>query len=224
MRILLFSPQLATPEQAAQKFCTRTLKIPHSAELLYLPFVLFKYSVAMTRFSGWPKTFEGIFLADLVRGVPMNIRKKTTFRVDPRLQAELARFTALLAPSGEDHKDAVTIESRDIPETQVLPAVLERREAMARAKSVYRYDIIRLAGGWRYRRLDIWLHPETKIVHYPFWLVYHRTRRGEMTFGVVDGVNGQKEGGEMAASLKFGLLAKEAAPSGHKIILGGELH
>ncbi len=224
MKIILFSPRLATPELAAQKFCTRTLKIPHSAELLYLPFVLFKYSVTMTRFSGRQKAFEGIFLADLIRGVPVNIRKKTAFRVAPGLQAEFAPFTALLAPSGEDHVDAVTIESRDIPETRVLSAFLEPHEAMAKAKSVYRYDIIRLAGGWRYRSLDIRLRPETKIVHYPFWLVYHRTRRGEMTFGVVDGVNGQKEGGDLAASLKFGLLAKQAAPSGHKIIQGEELH
>jgi hypothetical protein len=223
MKIILFSPRLATPEQAAQKFCARTLKIPYSAELLYMPFILFKYSVAMSRFSGRQKTFEGIFLADLVRGVPVNIRKKTAFRVAPGLQAEFGRFTALLAPNGEDHKDAVTIESRDILETQVLPALLEHREAMAKAKSVYRYDIIRLAGGWRYRSLDIRLHPETKIVYYPFWLVYHRTRRGEMTFGVVDGVNGQKEGGEMAASLKLGLLAKQAAPSGHKVIQREEL-
>jgi hypothetical protein len=220
MRIILFSPRLATPEQAVQKFCTRTLKIPYSAELLYLPFVLFKYSVVMTRFSGQEKTFEGIFLADLVRGVPMNIRKKTAFRVARGLQAELAEFMRLLAPGAKDEKDVVVIESRDIPETQVLPTVLDQHKAMAKAKNVYRYDIIRLAGGWRFRNLDIRLHPETKIVYYPFWLVYHRTRRGEMTFGVIDGVSGQKEGGEMASSLKFGLLAKQAGSPERKIIQG----
>jgi hypothetical protein len=220
MRIIAFSPRLDTPEEAVQKFCARTLKVPYSVELLYLPFVMFGYSVEMTRYSGRAKTFEGMFLADLVRGVPMNIRKKTAFRVARELKTELAGFMRLLAPGGEGQKDVVMIESRDIPNTQVLPAVLEQDEAMARAKNVYRYDIIRLAGGWRFRNLDIRLHPETKVVHYPFWLLYHRTRSGEMTFGVIDGVSGQKEGGELAASIKFALVAKKADSPKHKIIRG----
>ncbi len=220
MRIIAFSPRLDTPEEAIQKFCTRTLKVPYSVELLYLPFVMFGYSVEMKRYSGKAKTYEGMFLADLIRGVPMNIRKKTLFLVARGLQAEFAGFARLLAPSGGDQKDVIMIESRDIPDTQVLPAILEKDEAMARAKKVYRYDIIRLAGGWRYRRLEIRLQPETKIIHHPFWLLYYRTRRGEMTFGIIDGVSGQKESGELTASIKSALVAKKAGSPRHQIIQG----
>ena len=71
-----------------------------------------------------------------------------------------------------------------------------------------RYDLMRLAGGLRYRNWEMVIHPEMAVVHYPFWLIYYRNRRGEMQLGVLDGLNGRREGGEIAASIRKGLMEK----------------
>ena len=84
---------------------------------------------------------------------------------------------------------------------------------MAKGKKLLRYDLMRLAGGFRYRKLDITLLPGPMTIHYPLWLVYYRRRGGELTFSLVDAVTGRREGGELANSVAHSLVGK--TPTGH---------
>jgi len=212
MNIVSFKPLFSNADEIVRKFCAKNFKRPLALEMVYLPFVLFKYTVEANRFFGEKKIEEGLFLADLIQGVPVNIKKDTVFRVEAGLKSD---FAALLPSPKEGVKrgaEAIIVEAQEVSQTQVLPVILEKTEAMTRGKRLLRYDLMRFFGGLRYRKVEITLYPETKVVYYPYWLVYYRGRRGGMKFAVMDGVSGRKESEEIAHSIEMGLVMKKQAP------------
>jgi hypothetical protein len=211
MKIIRIAPRLTDPDAAVRVFCARTLKLPAAVELVYAPFVLFRYAVEMTRFRGEKKAYEGLFLADLIQGGPMNVPRGTRFEVGPGLEDEFSRLIPHVEGSENGRTSVIRLETGRVSEAQVLPALMEREGAMARGKKLLRYDLMRLAGGLRHRRLDITLLPGEQIIYYPLWLVYYRRRGGEVAFRVVDAVTGRREGGDLARSIAMGLVGKRPA-------------
>lgn len=212
MKIVRFAPHFSNADDVVRTFCSKNFKRPFSVEMVYVPFVLFKYAVEASRFLGEKKIAKGLFLADLIQGVPVNIRKGTTLKLEAGLQND---FAGLLRSSTEGAKieaETIIIEVQEVSESQVLPVILVESEAIARGKRLLRYDLMRLFGGLRYRKVEITLYPETKLVYYPYWLVYYRGRRGDMRFVVIDGVIGRKESEEIVQSIKLGLVKKMEAP------------
>jgi len=212
MKIVRFVPRFSNADDVVRTFCAKNFKRPFSVEMVYLPFVLFKYAVEASRFFGEKKISKGLFLGDLIQGVPVNISKGTTLKVETGLESD---FVGLLRSSNEGAKgeaETIAIEVQEVSESQVLPAILVESEAIARGKRLLRYDLMRLFGGLRYRKVEITLYPETKLVYYPYWLVYYRGRRGEMRFVVIDAVIGRKESEEINQSIKLGLMKKKQTP------------
>lgn len=208
MNIVSFVPLLSDPESVVSKFCAKSIKIPVSVELVYLPFVLFKYKVEMTRFFAGKKTEQGLILADMLQGVPMNIKREVSFEVKAGLQEYFKSFFPLSRLRDEKRAEAIAVEAVEVPDEQVLPMILDEALAVDRGRRLLRYELMRLAGNLRYRRFEISPFPETKVVYYPYWLVYYRNRQGQMQFNVIDGVSGQKESGDVVTSLKMGLVRK----------------
>lgn len=205
MNILTFVPLSSGPDEAVRKFCSKTLKIPYSVELLYLPFILFRYRIELTPFFGRNKTEDGLFLVDLMQGTPMNIRKKTRFDLRGDLQKEFESFKELLPPS-KNEKITAAIQRKDVEEDYVLPAALEEEEAIKKGKHLLMYDLMRISGNFRYRRIDILPFAETKILYYPYWIIYYRNKKNKMEFTVFDGMSGEKEKGQVKESIKLGLV------------------
>jgi hypothetical protein len=177
---------------------------------------------------GRKKNEYGLFLADLVQAIPVNIKKGTKFEFrNPELQNEFAEL--LDSPATEDKKLArrsfggniILIETEDVEQEQVLPIVLQEQAAIEAGRSLLKYDVMKLAGGLRYRRLDITPLPEAKTVYYPYWLVYYRDRKGKMQFDVLDGLSGQKEGGQIIKSVKIGLVEKHKISQNLHLVKGG---
>jgi hypothetical protein len=208
MNVIRIAPRLTDAEAAVTVFSAKTLKVPLAAELVYAPFVMFRYAVAMSGFRGEKKAFEGLFLADLIQGGPMNVPRGTRFEVGPDLEAE---FSPLIPQVGENKNGKtalIRLEVGRVSDAQILPALMEREEAMAGGKKLLRYDLMRLAGGLRYRRLNITLLPGAVTIHYPLWLVYYRRRGGELAFRVIDAVTGRRESGQMVKSVAMSLVGK----------------
>jgi hypothetical protein len=149
---------------------------------------------------------DGLLCADLLQGLPMAISRATRFALGEDLRKELSDFAGHLDPPRP--KRHVLVERREVPDGQVLPGVLDEAAAVERAKAVLRYDLMRLFGGLRFRRIEIAAAAGGKVLYYPFWLVYYRDRRGRMRFDAFDALSGQKEKGEIARSIKLGLLKK----------------
>lgn len=208
MNILTFAPLSSNPDQAVRKFCSKTLKIPYAAELLYLPYVLFRYKIELTPFFGRKKTEESLFLVDRLQGTPMNIRKKTRFELKGELQREFEAFRDLFLPS-KNEKTTAVIQRKEVKEDHVLPGILEEEEAIKKGKHLLMYDLMRISGSLRYRRMDIAPLPETKIVYYPYWIIYYRNKKEKMEFVVFDGMSGEKEKGQVIESIKLGLFKKQ---------------
>lgn len=208
MNILTFAPLSSNPDQAVRKFCSKTLKIPYAAELLYLPYVLFRYKIELTPFFGRKKTEESLFLVDRLQGTPMNIRKKTRFELKGELQREFEAFKDLFHPS-KNEKTTAVIQRKEVKEDHVLPGILEEEEAIKKGKHLLMYDLMRISGNLRYRRMDIAPFPETKIVYYPYWIIYYRNKKEKMEFVVYDGMSGEKEKGQVIESIKLGLVKKQ---------------
>lgn len=194
-----------------RKYCARNFKTPHSLELVYLPFVLFRYRIVLGSFKGKEKIERGFFLADLVRGVPINIRKDTWLDISGDIR-ETGDGWGEFAGRRAGSKHRIPVEGIDAAESQVLPADLEPESAIQRAKKLLRYDIMRLAGGLRYKNVDIVPEPPVHVLHYPQWLIYVR-KKGEMRMEVLDALTGQKEKGPIVDSVKLGLVLKHQ-PSG----------
>jgi hypothetical protein len=208
MNILTFAPLCSDPDEAVRKFCAKTLKIPYAAELLYLPYVLFRYKIELTPFFGRKKTEESLFLVDRLQGTPMNIQKTTRFELSGELQREFEAFQDLFLPL-KNKKTTAVIQRRDVEEDHVLPATLEEDEAIKKGKHLLMYDLMRITGNLRYRRLDITPCPETKIIYYPYWIIYYRNKKEKMEFAVYDGMSGEKEKGQVVESIKLGLFKKQ---------------
>ena len=224
MNIIRIAPQVTDPEAAARVFSAKTVRVPAAAELVYAPFVMFRYAVEMTGFRGEKKAFEGLFMADLIQGGPMNVPRGTRFEVSPGLAEEFSGLMGQLGGSENGKAAVIRLERRPVSESQVLPELVERETAMARGKKLLRYDLMRLAGGLRYRRLDITLLAGAKAIHYPLWLVYYRRRGGELAFRVVDAVTGRREGGEVARSVALGLVGKIPSVQAPGILKGANPH
>jgi len=207
MKITRLVPRLSNSDDVIKKYCRKNFKTPCSLELIYLPFVLFRYRIDLTLLFGKKKTEKGLFLVDLLQGIPINIKRNTKFEFKkPDLQEE---FKELLgSDSGQNDKNTVLIESEEVKEEQVLPIVLEEHTAIKRGKNLLMYDIMKLTGSLRYRSIDIIPHPETKVLHYPYWLIYYRDKKNRMRFDVLDALSGQKEGGQIIKSIKIGLVKK----------------
>lgn len=208
MNILTFAPLCSDPDEAVRKFCAKTLKIPYAAELLYLPYVLFRYKIELTPFFGRKKTEESLFLVDLLQGTPMNIQKATRFVLKGELKGEFEAFQDLFLPSKKEKTTAV-IQRKEVKEDHVLPRTLEEEEAIKKGKHLLMYDLMRISGSLRYKRMDIAPFPETKILYYPYWLIYYRNKKKKMEFVVYDGMSGEKEKGQVVESIKLGLVKKQ---------------
>jgi hypothetical protein len=207
MRIARFAPASEEPDRALRRFGLRSFRAPFSTELLHLPHVLFRYRVEWTTLLGRGRASEGLFLADLIQGLPVNVLRTTALAVPESLRPSFAPFADLLLP-GSRTKRTVAVEDRDVPEASVLPASLGEEEAMTRAKGVYKYDLLRVAGGLRLRRFAIVLGAERLPLYYPFRLVYHKDKHGRMAFAAFDAVTDERERGAPARSIKLGLLAQ----------------
>ncbi len=218
MKIVRLVPRLSDVDDVIKRYCRKTFKAPCSIELIYVPFVLFKYRIELVSLFGKRKTEKGIFLADSLQGIPINIKKNTKFVFeDGRLQEEFKGLIgSALIDSSDVIKDGKTItvlvEKEQIPEEQVLPKVLDDQAAVKRGKNLLMYDIMKLTGGLRYRRVDIIPEPETKTLYYPYWLIYYRDKKDRMRFDVLDSLSGQKEGGQIIKSVKIGLFEKHKNP------------
>jgi hypothetical protein len=218
MKIVRLVPRLSDADDVIKRYCRKTFKAPCSLELVYVPFVLFRYRIELTSLLGKRKTEKGIFLADSLQGIPINIKKNTKFVFeDGRLQEEFKGLigSALIDSSvviKDDKTITVLIEKEQVPEEQVLPKVLDEQTAIKKGKNLLMYDIMKLTGSLRYRSVDIIPEPETKTLFYPYWLIYYRDKKNKMRFDVLDGLSGQKEGGQIINSVKIGLVEKNKNP------------
>lgn len=218
MKIDILSPRLSEPDEAARKFCAKSLKTPFSIEMVFLPFVLFTYRICLTRLLGKEKTERGLFLVDLMQGIPINIRKKTIIEVDQELQKKFDFILSFSVPNNDKKRNKVHVERRDVEEKHVMPILLKMDEAIDKGKTLLRYDIMRLVGHLSYRKMSIFPEPKRKVLYYPYWLIYYRNKRGEMRYDVLDALSGQKEDGQIGNSIKMGLLksAKKLTDSSTK--------
>lgn len=208
MTILSLSPQYPNSDDMLRKFGSKTFKLPFSLELVYLPFLFFRYSLEMTSLLGKKKKEEGLFLVDLVQGIPINIKRKTKFELEPGLEKEFEKFIDL-GDIDSNNKDVIFIERKEVGENQVLPIILEEDVAIKRGKKLFLYDLMRITGSLRYRKVEISPSEEKKVLHYPYWLIYFRTKKKEIKFDVWDGLSGQKESGDIKHSIEIGLVRIE---------------
>jgi len=205
MKIITILPEVEA-EAVLHKFGRRSLRAPISREMIYLPYLLFRYRVAWTTLGGRGRSMDGLLCADLLQGLPMSVPKATRFALGDGLAEEMASFAGLLEPPHP--KRTVALTRLDVPEEGRLPGVLSESEAAERGKKILRYDLMRLFGGLRFRRIEIAPLAGGKVLYYPYWLVYYKDGRGRMRFDAFDALNGQKEKGEITRSIKLGLLKK----------------
>ncbi len=215
MKVVSLVPRFADSDDVLKRYCRKNFKAPCSIELVYVPFVLFRYRIELTSLFGRRKTEKGIFLADSLQGIPVNIKKNTKFVLkDEGLRRQ---FDGLLGSSSINSTDlikkndktiTVSIEQLDVTEEQVLPEVLDEKAAIKAGKNLLMYDIMKLTGSLRYRRVDVVPEPQTETLYYPYWLLYYRNKKNQMQFDVLDALTGQKEGGQIIRSIKVGLVEK----------------
>jgi len=213
MNIIRLIPNFPSADEVLEKFCRKNLKTPYSLEMVYLPFVLFRYRIERTAHWGKTQNEYGLFMADLVQGSPVNVSRATRLEVQENLKQEFEGWLNLLVP-GPNPKNRAAIGTFRVEEDKVLPALLDARSAVQEGKRLLRYDVMRLAGGLRYRRIEIIPEPQTKTLYYPYWIVYHKNRKGRMEFTILDGVTGEKEKDEVRRSVELALLRQHDGASG----------
>ena len=215
MRIVGLVPKFDDCDDVIKGYCRKNFKAPCSIELVYVPFVLFRYRIELTSLFGRRKTEKGIFLVDSLQGIPVNIKKNTKFVL--RDEGLRRQFDGLLGPALIDSTDlikddktiTVSIKWQDVSEEQILPAAMDEKAAIKAGKNLLMYDIMKLTGGLRYRRVDVVPEPQTQTLYYPYWLIYYRDKKNNMKFDVLDALSGQKEGGQIIRSVKIGLVEKQ---------------
>ncbi|MHC4531989.1 MAG: hypothetical protein ACYSXD_10580, partial [Planctomycetota bacterium] len=127
--------------------------------------------------------------------------------IDANLKEQFSKLTG--EDSAKDEKTVIVkIQSEEVDPQQLLPTVIDRQTAVEKGKKLLMYDIMKLAGALRYKKVDIVPGLQRKVLYYPHWLVYYRDRKNNMKFDVFDALNGQKEGGQIIRSVKIGLLKK----------------
>ncbi len=208
MNIVRLVPGYSNPDDMISRFCAKSFKFPYSVELIYLPFVLFLYKIEISGFFSAEKNEKGLFMVDLIQGIPVNIKKNTRFNVEEGLQKDFDIFNDLFTLRENNKTKTISIESKKVEADKVLPTVMDKMTAIKMGKKLLRYDIMRLIGNLRYRRVEIIPNPDTRLLYYPYWLIYYRNRHAQMKFVVLDGLSGQKEGGQIVDSIEIGLVKK----------------
>ena len=78
MRIIRFARSTElTSDEVLRRFCAKSFKTPDAVELVYLPFVLFRYTIDLVTLFNRKKSAEGVFLADKIQGIPINVKDNT---------------------------------------------------------------------------------------------------------------------------------------------------
>ena len=208
MNIVRLVPDCSNPDDMITRFCAKSIKFPYSVELIYLPFVLFWYKIEMSGFFSRKKNEKGLFMVDLIQGIPVNIKKNTRFKVEEGLKKDFDIFSDLFTFRESNKTKTISIESKKVEADKILPAVIDKMTAIKMGKKLLRYDIMRLTGSLRYRRIDIIPYPDTRVLYYPYWVIYYRNKQAQMKFVVLDGLSGQKEGGQIVHSIEIGLVKK----------------
>ena len=206
MLINRFSPTIKTNTEAVKVFCAKSTMIPYSVELVYLPYLMFNYKVVMTMFSGKQRHNEGLFLVDMSTGIPINIKGKLKLKISPEVKNELGKLVSGY-PDEVDPKNPLAIEKYEAAGEQVFPVILDNTEAIDKGKRLLLYDMMKLFGAYRYKNFDI--VPEksnTRIIHYPYWLIYHKDNKEGMKFSVLDALNKHRETGQIINAIKKAMV------------------
>ena len=207
MKITILKPTIITEEEAVKKFWSKKTKIPYSIELIYFPFLLFRYHVNQIYFSGKNRSYDGLLLTDLIKGIPINVSNKIRFKMNPEFQK---KFKDLIDPffNENDGYDILFIKEDKVDEEKVLPILLAEDEAIKRGIKILMYDIMKFTGSIRHRKVDIEPRHRGKVIYHPYWLIYYLNRKNEMKFSVLDAMNGQIEGREINDAIQIGLFAR----------------
>ena len=208
MKITRLVPEYADADHVLKRYCRKNFKAPCSLELVYMPFVLFDYKIDTLSLFGKRKSEAGLFLVDLSQGIPINIKKNTFFDfIDADLKKQFCKLTG--EDSLKDEKTVIVkIQSEEVDSQQLLPSVIDVQTALEKGRKLLMYDLMKLAGALRYKKVDVVPGLQRKVLYYPHWLIYYRDRKNNMKFDVFDALNGQKEGGQIIRSVKIGLLKK----------------
>lgn len=206
--VICFQPVFHQPEQVIHKFVIRSLKTPQAVELVYLPFYLFIYTVRTLSLLGRQAEFQGIMLVDLVQGEPMAINRQTAIEGAADI---LNKFPGFKNVTNIKNRNKInfkaTLIQQEVVESHLLPASLQPAQAIDRARNIFKYDLWRLAGGFRFRKVEIIPDFEGLTVYYPIWLVYY-SKKGQMSFKAYDGLTLEKVSGNFLLAIKKALLYK----------------
>jgi hypothetical protein len=205
MDIIRFTPSVKTHEDALKVFCSKSIKIPYSTEMVYLPYLLFAYSISQSFITGKKNTSRGLFLVDLVQGLPMNIKNKTMFEISPALEKEMKALIGDF-PVGQNKKNPLSIDREDIDEEKILPALMDDEEAISKGRKLFMYDVMKFSGS--FRKAEITALEERKRIYYPYWLIYYKDRKGTTAFSVFDALNRNRESGDLKRSINLALVKK----------------
>lgn len=208
MDIIRFTPSVKTHEDAVKVFCSKSTRIPYSTEIIYLPYILFVYNLCQSFITGKKTTSRGIFLVDLIQGIPVNIKKNTMFQVSPSLENEMKNLLEG-SPAGYNPKNPLAIEKEDIDEEKILPALLNEHDAIEKGRKLFMYDMMKFSGPCR--NVEITALDERKLIYYPYWLIYYKDRKGVMDFSVLDALNKNRESGDIKRSVSMALLKKQTS-------------
>ena len=205
MKIIRFTPTVKTQETALKAFCSKSIRIPYSIEMVYLPYLLFAYSIIQSFITGKKNKSRGLFLVDLVQGIPVNIKNKTMFEISPALEKEMKTLIGDF-PVGQNRKNPLAIDRENIEEDKLMPVLLEEEEAISRGRKLLMYDIMKFSGP--FRKSEITALDERKQVYYPYWLIYYKDRKGTTDFAVLDALNRNRETGDIKRSISLALVKK----------------
>jgi hypothetical protein len=139
-----------------------------AAELLYLPFYLFGYTIVAERARNKKTSEKGLLLVDLINGIPINVMNSSKIS---------------LANGGEKIKDligdklteergdkVIRIDEAEISKEKLPPPRLPAEEAKRKALWVLRWDLMRVLGGFRYKEVNILSNEKGAIIYYPYWI------------------------------------------------------
>ncbi len=161
-----------------------------SAELIYLPFCLFKYEIMGVGFGDKLIREEGLLLVDLENCTPINVLSLSELKWEKSIN--------------RSKRNIIQFDETEILEEKLLPPKVEFKDAKKRGLWVLRWDLMQVLGKFRYKYLSIFPEEDSMLVYYPYWIVY-RNSRGKTTFDVWDALNGAKEGNQIKKAVVIGL-------------------
>jgi len=205
LRVLVLVPVLESAEEASRIYLQMVRHRPTSLELVYLPFVLFRYRIAATSLFGRKREETGAVLVDLNGSVPINIRKGTRI-TGPGME----RYAGAIEAEGRGRQRSAgppfSVESRRVPARAVAPANIPVEEAVKDGLRILRYEYFRLIGPLRNRRMEIRAEDPHTLLYHPYWIFYYLGRGGGKAYDVLDALNGSKEGGQITRSVARALF------------------